>query len=361
MTQTKTPLRILVTGGSGFIGSQTVARLNALGHTDITIVDRLGKTDKWRNLVGLRYVEYIETDVFSQRLADARAFGATTGWDIIIHLGACSSTREQDMGYLARNNVAFGIEIMRLVMESGARFVYASSAATYGLGDTDDSQHPDDLRPINPYGLSKNMFDQYAARTGWAERIAGLKYTNVFGANSEHKGIMRSFVATVYDQIKDKGRVSLYDVERYAPNGLCARDFLYVDDAVDVTLHFALGAGRSAHGLFNVGSGTASTWNEVVDETYRALGREPLIDITPMPDALKGKYQYYTKADVSKLRATGYDKPFTSLRDGVRTYVQDYLVLDLRVGERLVTPGARPLVTLMGTPGWNALDMTRPL
>lgn len=343
MTKTPSHTRILITGGAGFIGSNLAHRLNQLGHTDITIVDRLGKTDKWRNLVGLRYRQYIEVDAFSPFIASS--------YDVVFHLGACSSTRQEDASYLMRNNLAFSVELARASLAGGTRFIYASSAATYGNGPASDHLSPHVLRPTNPYGLSKNAFDQYAEAAGWLDRIVGLKYSNVWGAGCEHKGVMISFPTKVFGDVRRDGYVSMYDTYLTAPGGpeRDARDFLYVKDAVEMTIHFAFGRGAQAAGLFNLGAGEATRWSEVARLTIEAMGlkvdnahpqkpdeRISRVRYTPMPAALKGRYQYYTCADIGKLRASGYDKPITPIAEAIHDYVRDYLTPDLRVGERAI-------------------------
>lgn len=326
--------RILVTGGAGFIGSALVWALNARGCEDIVVCDVLHSDEKWRNLVPLKYADYVEGALLRSRLAQSpTAFGR---FSAVFHLGACSSTTERDASYLIDNNTAFTRELAGWALASGARFIYASSAATYGDGSHGmDDKDPslERLRPLNMYGYSKHLFDLYARRLGWLDRIVGLKYFNVFGPNEEHKGDMRSVVSKAHGQIRDSGRVGLfrsYD-SRY-PDGGQMRDFLYVKDAVEMTLHFAE-KGSAAGGLFNVGSGQANTWLTLADAIFAALGRTPQIDFIEMPESLRSKYQYFTQADVSKLRATGYDRPVTPLAEAVADYVRNYLEADRRLGD----------------------------
>lgn len=324
-------MRLLISGGAGFIGSNLVHRLNALGYTNITIVDRLGRTDKWRNLVGLRYRDYIEVDDFVAILDS----GKQPPFHVIFHLGACSSTRETDASYLIRNNYEWSRRILGFSLAIGARFIYASSAATYGAALSDDSLSPSLLRPLNPYALSKNMFDQYLESNGGLDHVVGLKYHNVFGPNSRHKGIMTDFVAKTYDAIKRDGYTTMYDTHLSAPEGVKdARDFLYVKDAIDMTLFFALDEkGRTSNGLFNIGSGQPASWREVAAHPFAALDKPVDIRYQPMPDDLRAKYQYYTCADIGKIRAAGYTGAITPLSDAIKDYVQTYLVPDKRRGE----------------------------
>ena len=328
--------RILVTGGAGFIGSALVWALNQRGHHDILITDFLGKDEKWRNLVPLRFADYVEADVFRREIQrHPEAFGK---FSAAIHLGACSATTERDAGYLADNNYAVTKELARWALSRDTRFIYASSAATYGdgsLGMDDRSDELQRLRPLNMYGYSKHLFDLHAQREGWLSRIVGVKYFNVFGPNEDHKGEMRSLVNKAYRQITDTGKVQLFRSHRPEfRDEEQMRDFLYVKDAVEMTLHFASeGAGSRAGGLFNLGSGEANTWLTLASSIFAALGKEPQIEFIDMPEALRGKYQYYTKADVGKLRASGYSKPVTPLASAVGDYVSNYLSRDRRLGD----------------------------
>ena len=326
--------RILVTGGAGFIGSALIWALNQRGITNIVVTDILGTDEKWRNLVPLKFSDYVEADVFRDRLNNqGSAFGK---FSAAFHLGACSATTERDASYLIKNNFAFTKELATWAMENDTRFVYASSAATYGDGDQgmdDQSEDIARLRPLNMYGYSKHLFDLHAQQHGWHNRIAGVKYFNVFGPNEDHKGDMRSLVNKAYQQITETGKVGLF--KSYHPDfkdGEQMRDFLYVKDAVEMTLHFAE-KGIQANGLYNLGSGEANTWLTLTRAIFSALEKEPQIDFIEMPEALRGKYQYYTKADISKLRGTGYDRPMTPLIESVRDYVQTALVTDKRLGD----------------------------
>jgi ADP-L-glycero-D-manno-heptose 6-epimerase len=326
--------RILVTGGAGFIGSALVWALNSRGLEDIVVCDVLHSDEKWRNLVPLRYADYVEGPVLRSRLAQSpAAFGK---FSAVFHLGACSSTTERDASYLIDNNTAFTRELAGWALASGARFVYASSAATYGDGAQGmDDKDPaiERLRPLNMYGYSKHLFDLHARRLGWLDRIVGVKYFNVFGPNEEHKGDMRSVVSKANLQIRESGEIRLFKSgdPRYVDGGQM-RDFLYVKDAVEMTLHFAE-KGSAAGGLFNLGSGEANTWLTLARAIFGALGREPRIEFIDMPEALRAKYQYYTKADISKLRASGYDRAITPLADAVADYVGNYLVPGKRLGD----------------------------
>ncbi len=328
--------RILVTGGAGFIGSALVWALNRRGHHDIVVTDFLGTDEKWKNLTPLRFADYLEADVFRETLRrDAGAFGR---FSAVFHLGACSATTERNAAYLIDNNYASTRELAAWSLQQGARFIYASSAATYGDGaqgmdDQDADLHR--LRPLNMYGYSKHLFDLQAQRSGWLGQIVGVKYFNVFGPNEDHKGDMRSLVHKAYQQILSTGRVQLFKSHRPEyRDGEQQRDFLYVKDAVEMTLHFAEHpSGQAAGGLFNLGSGEANTWLTLTHAIFAALDRPPQVEFIDMPAELRGKYQYFTQADVGKLRASGYDRPMTALADAVRDYVQGYLVPGRKLGD----------------------------
>lgn len=326
--------RILVTGGAGFIGSALIWALNQRGHSDIVVTDVLGSDEKWKNLVPLKFADYVEAGDFRARLAgDAKAFGR---FSAVFHLGACSATTEKNAGYLIDNNYNVTKELAAWALAQDARFVYASSAATYGDGaqgmdDRDEDLHR--LRPLNMYGYSKHLFDLHAQRMGWLSRIVGVKYFNVFGPNEDHKADMRSLVNKAYQQILTTGQVQLFRSHKPEfKDGEQKRDFLYVKDAVEMTLHFAEKSPK-AGGLYNLGSGEANTWLTLTRAIFTALGREPKIEFVDMPEILRGKYQYFTQADVTKLRATGYDRAMTPLAEAVRDYVQGYLVPAKKLGE----------------------------
>ncbi len=323
---------ILVTGGAGFIGSAVIWELNRRGYDNILVSDRLRRSEKWKNLVPLRFRDYIEADSLAPRVEEHPE--RLSGIGAIFHLGACSATTETDAAYLVRNNYEYTKMLAHFALASGSRFVYASSAATYGARERDVNENVPlaCLRPLNMYGYSKHLFDCYAEREGILPRITGLKYFNVFGPNERHKGDMRSVVLKAFEQIQERGRVSLFkSYRREFADGCQQRDFLYVKDAADITV--TLAETVDGGGLFNVGSGTARTWVTLVEAIFDVLGKSVEIGFVEMPDELKDKYQYYTQADISKLRATGYAQPITVLGDAVRDYVQNYLVPGRGLGE----------------------------
>ena len=321
--------RVLVTGGAGFIGSALVWALNRRGCDRIVVCDRLGTDERWRNLTPLRFADYVEADDLLPRLPG----GALGKFDLVLHLGACAATTETDAGFLIRNNYEFTRDLATWALGQKTRFVYASSAATYGDGSAgmdDDDGGLDKLRPLNMYGYSKHLFDLHARRAGFLNRMVGLKYFNVFGPNEGHKGDMRSLVHKSTAQVQAGGVIRLFKSYRSDfRDGEQKRDFLYVKDAVAMTLHLA--ASKRAGGLFNIGSGKARTWLDLARAVFAALKRKPKIEFIEMPEAIRDKYQYFTQANLVRLRAAGYTAPVTSLEDAVNDYVRNYLVPDKRL------------------------------
>jgi ADP-L-glycero-D-manno-heptose 6-epimerase len=316
--------KFIVTGGAGFIGSNIVAALNERGDDNILVVDDLGRDEKWKNLVGLKYDDYVDRNDFRKLVAENKLPEVSA----IFHMGACSSTTETDAAYLADNNYQVTRELCEWSLKKGTRFIYASSGATYGdgaQGYSDADKDTPGLAPLNMYGYSKHMFDLWALHNRLLNKIVGLKFFNVYGPREDHKGDMRSVVHKAYGQIRDTGAVKLF--KSYKPeykNGEQVRDFVYVRDAVNVCLHFD--RSRDKSGLFNVGTGKCRTWLDLARAVFVAMKREPNIEFIDMPESLKEKYQYHTEAKIGKLQAAGYTTAFTSLEDGVRDYVQTYLM-----------------------------------
>ncbi len=331
-----TESRILITGGAGFIGSALVWELNRRGCENIVVCDRLSTDEKWKNLVPLKFADYIDGNDLLQAVQHSP--GKLGHFDHVLHLGACSATTEHDADYLMRNNYEFTKQLCQWSLANQTRFVYASSAATYGDGAHGmDDQMPDihDLRPLNMYGYSKHLFDLHARREGWLPHIVGLKYFNVYGPNEDHKADMRSLVHKACGQILATGKVQLFKSHRPDyQDGEQMRDFLYVKDAIRMTLHLA--ETPAAGGLFNLGSGAAHTWIELATAIFTALGKQPNIEFIDMPEHLQSKYQYYTCADITKLRGSGFKTEITALAEAVRDYVQGYLVPDKRLGDEVV-------------------------
>ncbi len=319
---------IIVTGGAGFIGSALVWQLNNLGTTNILIVDELGLTDKWKNLVPLKYYDFIDKSVF---INDPGRFSGSL--EAIIHMGANSSTTERDADHLLTNNYEYTKHLAEFCIQKDIRFIYASSAATYGdgsLGFEDSEELPERLRPMNMYGYSKNLFDIKAHREGWFSHIVGLKYFNVYGPNEYHKEDMRSVVHKAYEQIRDTGKVRLFrSLHPDYKDGEQMRDFVYVKDAVNMTLYFLE---NKKGGLFNVGTGKARTWNDLVKSIFGALDKHENIEYIDLPGEIADRYQYFTEAKMDKIKKAGYPPKTTSLENGVTDYVKNYLMKDLYLG-----------------------------
>jgi ADP-L-glycero-D-manno-heptose 6-epimerase len=317
--------KILVTGGAGFIGSALIWALNLKGIDDILVCDFLGTDEKWRNLVPLRFDDFIPPDKLLDRIE-----GSPNSLDAIsavFHLGACSATTERDLGYLMRNNFEFTKILGEWSAQRKIRFTYASSAATYGDGSAgmkDDESLLDSLRPLNGYAFSKQRFDLYAARRGLLSQFVGLKYFNVFGPNEGHKGDMRSVVHKAFQQVQATGKIQLFkSYHPDYPDGEQKRDFLYVKDAVEMTLFLA--SNPAATGIYNLGFGRARTWLDLANAVFSALGKPPAIEFIEMPEALRPNYQNFTEANIDKLLGLGFKGPRFPLEEAVRDYVQNYL------------------------------------
>jgi len=322
---------IIVTGGAGFIGSCVVSYLNQKGIDDIIIVDNLGKTEKWKNLVGKRYLEYWHKDDFRKKLENYESELPIP--DAVIHMGACSSTTELDADYLYSNNTQYTQQLISWANQKKIRFIYASSAATYGDGSNGYSDNHEDihkLRPLNMYGYSKQFLDEMVLRLKLEKTICGLKFFNVYGPNEYHKGSMTSVVFNAYNQIRDTGKVRLF--KSYHPDyadGQQKRDFVYVKDVARII--YWLLKNPNINGIYNIGCGIARTWNDLARAVFKALELEANIDYIEMPEHLKGKYQYFTQAENEKIIKAGWKEGFTCLEEGVKDYVQNYLAKDKRV------------------------------
>lgn len=315
---------IIVTGGAGFIGSNLVAALNRHGIVDIIIVDHLGRSEKWRNLVGLEFEDYIDKREFLELVVQRKIDTP----EAILHMGACSSTIETDADYLVENNYRYTRYLCEWAINNRARFIYASSAATYGNGDkgySDQESTLAGLRPLNMYGYSKQLFDLWAWRNGLLDKIVGLKFFNVYGPGEDHKGVMRSLIYKAFYQIQETGEMALFKSHRddYA-DGEQTRDFIYVQDAVEVVMFFLDHSERS--GIFNCGTGRTRTWLDLARALFTAMKREPHIRFVDMPATIRSNYQYHTQADMSKLRAIGYSSDFTSIEAGVDKTVNEHLI-----------------------------------
>ncbi|MGV7220834.1 MAG: ADP-glyceromanno-heptose 6-epimerase [Nitrospinales bacterium] len=320
---------IVVTGGAGFIGSAIATELNNRGITELIIVDILDHPDKQKNLESLNYRKYFDRDDFLENIKSRKLDGITA----IFHMGACSSTTETDETFLQKNNVDYSKELALFALEFNFRFIYASSAATYGDGENgyeDDEGQLKILSPLNPYGHSKQNFDLWAQEKGILNEISGLKYFNVYGPNEYHKEDMRSMVLKGYQQAIETGKIRLFKSYKaeYA-DGCQVRDFLYIKDAVEMTLFFY--DNPKINGIFNVGSGHVGSWNDLAFNIFKAQGKEPNIEYIDMPLSIRNQYQYHTCADTKKIGEAGCKIPITSLEQGIQDYVRNYLISNKRL------------------------------
>ncbi|MBA2367492.1 MAG: ADP-glyceromanno-heptose 6-epimerase [Candidatus Protochlamydia sp.] len=315
---------VVITGGAGFIGSCAARYLNDQGMDKLVLVDDLRHSEKWKNLVGKKFLDYIQKDkLFDWLNGRESLIGA------FIHLGACSDTMESNGSYLVENNYRFSIRLAEYALQHGHRFIYASSAATYGDGSKgfeDEESDLFELQPLNMYGFSKQLFDQWAYQEGVLDKLVGLKYFNVFGPNEYHKGRMASAVYKMAPQILQGEKVKLFkssNPKLYA-DGEQQRDFIYVKDAVRMTCAFLE---NSAGGLYNIGSGIPSTWNELAIAVFHALKIEPQIEYVDMPADLINKYQNYSRAEMSKTKRVLKElAQVGTLQNSVDDYVQNYLL-----------------------------------
>ncbi len=315
---------IIVTGGAGFIGSAFVWRLNREGIKDIIIVDQLGTDDKWKNLVGLTFTDYIHKNEFIEMvIADEVPFEVSS----VVHMGACSSTTERDADYLWENNYLYSRKVADWALRHNARFIYASSAATYGDGSSgfsDDHEIISRLKPSNMYGYSKQVFDLWVLKNKLEKKMAGIKFFNVYGPNEYHKGDMVSVIYKAFHQIQETGKVRLFkSYKKEYPDGGQMRDFIYVKDCANVM--WWLLENPSVNGIYNLGTGKARTWNDLIAAVFSSMGRKTNIQYIEMPEPLRNQYQYFTQAQMDKLKKAGCHVNFSSLEDSVRDYVTNYL------------------------------------
>jgi ADP-L-glycero-D-manno-heptose 6-epimerase len=322
-------MKILLTGGAGFIGSCLLRKLNSEGIDDIMVVDHLGCSEKWKNLTGKGFQEYMEKGDFMDCLESGKLKKA---FDVIIHMGACTSTTEPDASYLIENNYGYSLKLAKFALAEKAVFLYASSAAAYGAGEHgygDEDENTPRLKPLNMYGYSKHLFDLWLIHNKLTDKVTGFKFFNVFGPNEYHKGDMRSVPAKVFSSVAAGEKMRLFKSYRddYA-HGEQKRDFVYVKDAVDVLFYFIEHPDKK--GIFNLGTGLARSWNDLAGALFSALKIKPGIEYIDMPPALREKYQYFTEADLKKLRKTGCSHEFLTLEESITDYVEylknsDYL------------------------------------
>ncbi len=314
---------IILTGGAGFIGSCFLEKLNQEGITDIIVVDNLDSSEKWRNLVGKQFLDYIQKDDFLHLLSEHKLPKPTK----VIHMGACSSTTLTDSDYYLRNNYEYSKILAEWALGQKASFLYASSAATYGDGSqgySDRDEFTSSLSPLNMYGYSKHLFDLWVLNNGIESDVTGIKFFNVFGPNEYHKEDMRSVICKAFSKMRDEGKISLFKsyLDGYG-HGDQQRDFIYIKDAVEVMWYFFMNP--KVAGIYNLGTGKARSWNDIAHAMFKALGKESVIEYIDMPDYLRPKYQYFTESDMSKLRDAGCDHEFRTLEESVKDYVVNYL------------------------------------
>jgi len=321
---------IVVTGGAGFIGSALVHGLNQKGIEDIWLVDEVDHPEKQLNLNGLTYSRWVDKDKFLREVIRAELPACSA----ILHMGACSSTTETNEVFLRKNNFEYTQSLAQYCVKKDVRFIYASSAATYGAGEngySDDESMLEILKPLNLYGDSKQWFDLWAKEVGVLKDIVGLKYFNVFGPNEYHKEDMQSMVRKGYLQVRDVGILNLFKSYKsgYSDGGQ-ERDFLYIRDAVAMTLFFL--EHQEIGGIFNVGSGRARNWNDLASTIFQVMNKKTDINYIEMPKFIRDQYQYYTCADMEKIRSVGYMETITSLEEGILDYVKNYLIPDKHLG-----------------------------
>ena len=307
---------IIVTGGAGFIGSNLVRTLNERGRDDVLVVDDLTDGTKFRNLADLEIADYLDKDEFLDRILAGEDFGA----EAIFHEGACSSTTEWDGKFIMENNYEYSKTLLRYCLERGAQYLYASSASVYGGGSVfkEVREHEE---PLNMYGYSKFLFDQYVRRVlpEAKSQIVGFRYFNVYGPREQHKGSMSSVAFHFNDQIKETGKLKLFEGCDGYENGEQRRDFVYVDDVCDVNLWFLDNADKS--GIYNLGTGRSQAFNDVANAAIDFHGKGE-IEYIDFPDHLKGRYQSFTEADIGALRSAGYTESFSSVEQGVQKYLE---------------------------------------
>jgi ADP-L-glycero-D-manno-heptose 6-epimerase len=309
---------IILTGGAGFIGSCFLWKLNQEGFKDVLVVDHLDDTEKWKNLLGKSYYDYIQKNDFFNAVVSRQVPKP----EAIIHLGACSSTILSDANYYIKNNYEYSKVLALWAFELGIPFIYASSAATYGDGSSgydDDTSKIKSLLPLSMYGFSKQMFDLWLLNNNYLSKATGIKFFNVFGPNEYHKGDMRSAICKNYETLNRNGLIELFKSYKHQyKDGQQRRDFVYIKDVVEIM--YFLFKNPSKVGIFNIGTGKSRTWDDIAKSMFIAAGRQENIKYIDMPAAIRLKYQYFTEAKIDNLRNAGYTKPFMELEDSVKDY-----------------------------------------
>jgi ADP-L-glycero-D-manno-heptose 6-epimerase len=320
---------IVVTGAAGMIGSGIVRCLNDRGFFNLLLVDDFRQSDKWKNLVGKRFRDFISRAVVFDYLQ-----GKNSEIDSVIHMGACSDTEEKNGDYLMENNYRFSVRLAEWALSHNKRFIYASSAATYGdgsLGFSDDEEAIETLRPLNMYGFSKHLFDLWLKRAGGLKQAVGLKFFNVFGPNEYHKGRMASMVFKMTEKVQSEGVIRLYkSTDKHFRDGEQCRDFIYIKDAVGMTCDFLEPQNRLLSGLFNIGRGETATWNQLAQALFHAVGKNERIEYVDMSSELAKQYQNYTCADMRKFCSIFPTYRPVAITEAVREYVQEYLLRNTR-------------------------------
>ncbi|MFH1846005.1 MAG: ADP-glyceromanno-heptose 6-epimerase [Candidatus Omnitrophota bacterium] len=314
---------IVLTGGAGFIGSCFLKKLNEAGIGDILVIDNLDGSEKWKNLIGKNFLDYIQKQDFLRLIEEHKIPRPK----FVVHMGACSSTTGVDSDYYIKNNYEYSKSLAEWALTQKVPFLYASSAATYGDGNkgySDDTGSMLSLSPLNIYGYSKHLFDLWVLNNKLIKKVTGLKFFNVFGPNEYHKEDMRSVTCKAFPYLKEKGKIKLFKsyLKGYG-HGEQKRDFIYVKDAVEVMYYFFCNPGKT--GIFNLGTGESRSWNDLAGAMFSAINKRPSIEYVDMPELLREKYQYFTQADIAKLRKSGYKHKFLSLEESIKDYISNYL------------------------------------
>jgi len=314
----------VITGGMGFIGSAVVWEMNNSGIDNLIIVDSSSTSNSWKNLVNIRFADIIDKNTFIKKIEENKINYLIEG---IIHMGACADTTENRVDYLLENNFQYTKKLATWAINNNCRFLYASSAATYGNGPdfADDEEKIYSLKPLNIYGYSKHLFDIWAYRNNLLKQIAGIKFFNVFGPNEYHKGEMRSVIHKKFYEIMETGKANLF--KSYKPqykDGEQKRDFIYIKDAVKIIMFIY--KNKSINGIFNAGTGIARSFNDIAKTIFSILGKKENIQYIDMPENIRNSYQYFTQADVKKIRNAGYKETFLSLEESIQDYIKNYLL-----------------------------------